>query len=105
MPALVRIVFTFASCEQSKLTPYAQPRCVLDEFIFITDEAIASALKAFCAFMASVVEPMEAEQVFPEKEREKSVISTSAFIADGRIYIPSAILELRKLIFKTNFSH
>ena len=82
MPAFVRIVLTFASCEQSKLTPYAQPRCVLDEFILITDETIASALKAFCAFMASVVEPMEAEQVFPERELEKSIISTSPFIAE-----------------------
>lgn len=71
MPALASIALTLSACVQSKLTPYAQPRRVLEEFTFMTDEAMASAASAFCAFMARVVEPMYAAQLLPEREPEE----------------------------------
>ena len=62
-----RIAFTFDCCEQSKLTPYAQPRRVFDELTLVTVDAMALAASALCAFIASVVEPMYAVQPPPER--------------------------------------
>lgn len=70
MFARIRIALTFDCCAQSKLTPYAQPRRVLDRLTLVTDDDIASAASALCAFIASVVEPMYAVQPPPEREKE-----------------------------------